>query len=122
MPNNPHHLTPAELSVVELRVANENKSTALAYVLLVFFGLLGIHNFYMGRWIVGLIELGLGFCGAFLFGIGFRTIGPIMVVVWVLLIASDFFLIPHWIKKYRDRIRLKYVVEMGNRADHLPSS
>lgn len=39
----------------------------LAWILLTFFGLLGVHRFYMGKWISGLIWL----CSAGLFGIGY---------------------------------------------------
>ncbi len=36
------------------------RSLLIAYVLWFFFGLLGIHRFYLGRWITGLIWLATG--------------------------------------------------------------
>jgi TM2 domain-containing membrane protein YozV len=39
----------------------------LAWLLLAFLGLLGIHRMYMGKWITGLIYL----CSAGLFGVGY---------------------------------------------------
>jgi TM2 domain len=56
-------LSTEQLAIVEQRIANENKGTALAYVLWFFIGTLGIHNFYIGRSILGLAELILGFGG-----------------------------------------------------------
>ena len=56
-------VTTEQLVVVEQRIANENKSTALAYVFWLFTGILGIHNFYIGRLKLGLVELMFGLGG-----------------------------------------------------------
>ena len=58
-----------QLAVVEQRIANENKSTALAYVFWLFTGILGIHNFYIGRSKLGLVELMFGLGGAASLGV-----------------------------------------------------
>ncbi|CAD2072002.1 TM2 domain-containing protein [Phocicoccus pinnipedialis] len=42
---------------VESYVENNKKSMLLAYLLWFFLGMLGIHRFYLGRWISGLILL-----------------------------------------------------------------
>ncbi len=39
----------------------------IAWILLVFFGLFGIHRFYLGKWITGILYLLTG--GFFLFGV-----------------------------------------------------
>jgi TM2 domain-containing membrane protein YozV len=58
-----------QLAVVEQRIANENKSTALAYVFWLFTGILGIHNFYIGRLKLGIVELMFGLGGAASLGV-----------------------------------------------------
>jgi TM2 domain-containing membrane protein YozV len=44
-------------------IVSHEKSTALAYVLLIFLGQLGIHRFYLGRVGTGLAQLLLGVVG-----------------------------------------------------------
>lgn len=59
----------------------EQKSTLLAYLLWFFVGLLGIHRFYLGSTLWGIIYL----CTGGLFGVG-----------WLI----DLFLIPGLVSKY----------------------
>jgi TM2 domain-containing membrane protein YozV len=44
-------------------IVKQEKSMALAYVLLIFLGQLGIHRFYLGRVASGLAQLLLGIVG-----------------------------------------------------------
>ncbi|MDG2422968.1 MAG: NINE protein [Phycisphaerales bacterium] len=69
------------------------RSTPIAYLLWFFFGLLGIHRFYLGRPISGVIYLLTG--GVFLFG-------------WII----DLFLIPGMVRI----ANLEWKVATGQRA------
>jgi TM2 domain-containing membrane protein YozV len=64
-----------------------NKKTALvAYLLWLFLGLLGAHNFYLGRTGIAVAQL----------IISLTVVGLVITVVWVLV---DAFLIPGWIRQ-----------------------
>ena len=45
--------------LVETKLNNEKKSTVVAYLLLIFLGWLGIHNFYVNRFRLACCELGI---------------------------------------------------------------
>lgn len=51
----------------DLRYRSGNLDYTVAWILLTFFGLFGIHRFYMGKWITGIVYLLSG--GTF--GIGY---------------------------------------------------
>ncbi len=51
----------------DLRYSNGAKSYTLCWILLTFLGIFGIHRFYLGKWVTGLIWLFT--CGLFLFGL-----------------------------------------------------
>ena len=104
-------LTTEQLAVVEQRIANQNKSTALAYVLWFFVGLLGIHNFYIGRRILGLVEMILGIGGIAVFIGGDLTIGIYVLATFTILVLLDLFTIPRGLRHYRERLRAKYIAE-----------
>lgn len=76
------------------------KSTAVAYVLWFFLGLLGIHHFYLGRNGWGLAYLLTTLLLGWVFGLGFLLVGVGCLV--------DLFLIPSytraangWAHRYR---------------------
>ena len=60
------------------------KSTGVAYILLVLCGLVGVHQFYLGRILHGVIYL-----------VSWLSFG-ILPIIFVLV---DLFLIPHYIRK-----------------------
>ena len=68
------------------------KSTALAYVLLIFLGWLGVHRFYLGRWKTGLAMLGL-----WILTIPTSGVVGVALVIWIIV---DLFLVPGMIRKY----------------------
>ena len=51
----------------DLRFRGGRVNYTVAWVLLTFLGLFGIHRFYMGKWVTGIVYL----CTAGLFGIGY---------------------------------------------------
>ncbi len=51
----------------DLRFRSGRVNYTVAWVLLTFLGLFGIHRFYMGKWVTGIVYL----CTAGLFGIGY---------------------------------------------------
>lgn len=66
-------------------VVMQNKSTIIAYVLWFFLGQLGVHRFYLGAAMTGLIQLGLAIGGWVLsvIGIGFFLLIPLGI--WLLI-------------------------------------
>ncbi|OHX68255.1 TM2 domain-containing protein [Flammeovirga pacifica] len=62
------------------------KSTAVSYILCIFFGVLGIHRFYLGRPLSGILYL----CTGGLFGIG-----------WIV----DLFFIPTMVEAENGKMR-----------------
>jgi len=80
-----------------LRYDAEKKSAIVAYLLLIFVGLLGVHRFYMGAWVSGLVMLGLTVVG---FALSVVIVGylPLLVVcVWWLV---DLFLLAGMVKRH----------------------
>jgi len=51
----------------DLRFRSGRVNYTVAWVLLTFLGLFGIHRFYMGKWVTGIVYL----CTAGLFGVGY---------------------------------------------------
>ncbi len=60
-------LIPSMARSADLRFVEGPIDYNIAWVLLTFLGLLGIHRFYLGKWVTGIIYL----CTAGLFGIGY---------------------------------------------------
>jgi TM2 domain-containing membrane protein YozV/ribosomal protein L37E len=66
--------------LVEARIANEKKSTGIAYALWLFLGGLGIHNLYLGRLLLFAVQL-----ACFLLG----PLGLILGLLGIALSAPD---------------------------------
>jgi TM2 domain-containing membrane protein YozV len=78
------------------------KESSTAYLLAVFLGHLGIHNFYLGRAGVGAAQLTmtiLGWLTIWIFGLGLILLVP----VWVWTIV-DLFLIPSFVREANRRV------------------
>src|SRR5882724_13149308 len=70
-----------------LMLYEANKKTALvAYILWLFLGLIGGHNFYLGRTGIAVTQVILSL----------TVVGLVITVVWVVV---DAFLIPGWIRE-----------------------
>ena len=60
-------LIPGMDRAADMRFASGNKDYTLGWILLTFLGIFGVHRFYLGKWITGLIWLLTG--GLCLFGV-----------------------------------------------------
>ncbi|WP_406720940.1 TM2 domain-containing protein [Thioclava litoralis] len=93
---------------VEQRVANEKKSALIAYLLWFFLPMLGVHRFYLGRWMSGLIMLALFGIGTALAVILIGYIPLTFVALWWVI---DALLIPGMIRRDMDEMRARYMWE-----------
>lgn len=112
-----YELSTEQLLLIEARVANEKKSVGLAYLLWFFLGALGIHNFYLGKILLGLFELlggiiaiGLLVSGTLAGGAagGLAFLGIFCLVVWGTAYIVDLFLIPRRVRLHSQRLRERY--------------
>lgn len=91
-----------EQILIEQRVANDGKSIAVAYLLLVFFGSLGAHRFYLGKTGTGLTMLALFFVGLLTVAIVIGLIPLVIVGIWCLI---DLFLVPGLVQQSKAATR-----------------
>lgn len=118
-------LTTDQLLLIEAKVANEKKSVALAYVLWFFLGGIGVHNFYLGKMVLGLFELLGGGVALWLMisgaltaegtgaaGGGMALLGALVMVVWIGAFIFDLFLIPRRVRLYSQRLREQYTATL----------
>lgn len=95
-------LSTQEQMLVEQRVTNEAKSTGLAYLLLIFFGGLGIHRFYLGKTGTGVAMLIMTILGFLTVAIAIGVVLLAIVGIWLLV---DLFLIPGMVQQHKDSVR-----------------
>lgn len=88
-------LSTAQLSLIEQRVANDGPSTAVAYLLWFFLGIVSAHRFYLGRPLSAVLQI-----LSYLILVGF---------VWLLV---DAFLIPGMIRQKKDQIRQRMTTDL----------
>ncbi len=50
-------LSDKQLAILESEMQNHRKSVGLAYVLLIFLGSIGVHQFYLGKTVRGIVYL-----------------------------------------------------------------
>ena len=89
--------------LIEQRVNNEAKSPLLAYLLLIFVGMLGVHRFYLGKTGSGIVMLALLVVGMFTLPMG--GFGLILIGALGLWLLIDLFLIPGMINAQRREMR-----------------
>lgn len=116
-------LTNEQALVVEARLANESKSTAVAYILWFFLGGLAIHCFYLGKNKIGIVRLVLSLIAWFQFLYGFGAalnnddgssmgIGLLLFIILGIWWIIDLFMIPSTIKKTREARRQEIAKEI----------
>jgi len=96
------NLSTAEQLLVEQRVTNEAKSTAVAYLLWILFGGFGAHRFYIGRTGSGIAMIALLVIG---FGTASVGIGALFIVALGVWLLADLFLIPGMIHHHTKAVR-----------------
>ncbi|ETD88999.1 TM2 domain-containing protein [Rhodobacter capsulatus] len=103
-------LTTEQLILVEQRLANDKKSTLVAYLLWFFLGGFGVHRFYLGKSGSGAIMLVLMILGwlTAIFYVGFAFL--LVVAIWMIV---DAFLIPGMITDNTTQQRLRLQLEMN---------
>lgn len=74
--------------LIEARIANERKSTGVAYAFWFFLGIVSAHRFYLGRPVSAILQI-----ISYIFVVG--------VVWWIV----DAFLIPDMIRKHQAQLR-----------------
>jgi len=89
-------LTTEQMMLVEQRVTNDGPSAGVAWLLLIFLGLVGAHRFYLGRTTSGLLLL-------------LSNITIIGGFIWVFL---DLFMLSGMIRQRREDIRDRLTMRM----------
>lgn len=84
--------------LIEQRVANDSKNMVVAYLLLIFVGILGAHRFYLGRVTSGVIMLILTL----------TFFGIIVSGLWAFI---DLFLVPGMVNEDREKLRQRLTME-----------
>jgi len=107
------------MMLVEARVANDRKSAGLAYVLWFFIGGTGAQNFYLGKPLLGLLQLGCAVIGGILVATGLSA-GSVSAVVGLGLLVLlgltwivDLFLIPSRARAYSEKVRRKMLKDLA---------
>jgi TM2 domain-containing membrane protein YozV len=91
-------LSDTQRMLIEQRITNDKPSTGAAYILCIFFGVLGVHRFYLGRIGTGIVML--------IFTLTF--FGLIISGIWAFI---DLFLIPSMIRERVDTLRHRLTLE-----------
>ena len=84
----------------------EKKSVGVAYLLFVFFGLIGVHSFYLGH-------KGTGWLYVIMFLLAFVTFGATLIVSFVMSII-DVFSIPGYVRERNEAILEKISLAASN--------
>lgn len=87
-------LSPAEMIVIETRVASESPSPVVAFLLWIFLGILSAHRFYLGRPGSAILQI--------------LTYFVLVGFIWLLV---DAFLINGMIQKRRDELRQRLITQ-----------
>ena len=102
-------LTTQEQMLVEQRVTNDAKSAGVAYLLLIFFGGLGAHRFYLGQTGTAIAMLVLTIAGWLTIAIVVGIPLLIAVGIWIFV---DLFLIPGMVQQQKNDSRLRHAQEI----------
>ncbi|HEV8390852.1 MAG TPA: TM2 domain-containing protein [Dongiaceae bacterium] len=104
-PMNPH--------LLDAMVEGRKKSVLLGYVLWYFLGGIGVHNFYLGKPLLGGLQAcSIPFClVAFSLGETTAILGFVALGVLALSLLVDAFLIPSRARAYSERLRVQLEAE-----------
>ena len=117
-------LSEKDLTIFMAELHRRSKSVGLSYILWLFFGCLGIHNFYMGKILWGIVDLVLGISGWTLFlgglfaslstqstqnSAGTAVLGVLAIGTLGLLLLWDLFTIPGQLTRIEDRVKRELI-------------
>lgn len=85
--------------LIETRLMNEKKSTLVAYLLWLFLGTLGIHHFYMGNTLLGIVYIILGIIGWGMTLSGLLPLGGAAFALLGIGLLLDLFRIPSCLRR-----------------------
>lgn len=91
------NLTDKQITILNGEIIRNRKSTGVTYLLLIFLGGIGVHKFYLGKTIMGLIYIGFFILGLITAGLGFIVLAVALLI--------DLFTIPKQIKEHEDKIK-----------------
>ena len=95
------NLTDKQVSIFNGEIERNKKSTATAYLLLIFLGAIGAHKFYLKKPVWGVLYLIFCIIGWLTIAIG---IGAFILTILGIALLVDIFKIPNQIKKHEDEI------------------
>ena len=96
-----------EKLLIEQRIANDARNIVVAYLLLIFLGVLGAHRFYMGRTgsAVAMLVLTL------------TVVGILVTMIWAFI---DLFLLPGMAREDKEAMRQRLTMEAIANAEPRP--
>lgn len=96
------NLTDKQINILNGEIERNKKSTAVAYLLLIFLGGFGAHKFYLGKKVAGIVYLFLFLLGLFTLALG---IGGLFLIIVGIACIVDLFITPKHIKEHEDKIK-----------------
>ncbi len=127
-------LSDRDFAILNAELGRRRKSTGLTYLLWFLFGGLGVHQFYLGRWVRGLIYFVLllvgwfGFLGGFVGAVAAEnadeatgamltsTGGIVALVILGLFMLWDLFTIPGQIRKVEEKVKAQILQKLQTQA------
>lgn len=99
-------LTNEERLVVNSEVQKNGKNILIAYILLIFLGVLGIHRFYLNRPGTAIAQLVLTVVGWLTVFIVIGFLPLLVVAVWIFV---DLFLVPGMVAEFNNKVELEAI-------------
>lgn len=133
------NLTEKQLQILNNELESKRRSVGITYLFFIFFGLFGIHNFYLEKQkkgisyillsVLGYIFAVLGFnqarfyrewkgnilAGNVLFGFG--ILGVVFLLILGILLLRDLFTIPQQVNKLEEKYKEEIISEFENKTN-----
>ena len=129
-------LSDRDFAIFTQEASRKSRNVGVTYALFLFFGLLGVHRFYLGKWITGLAYPVLTVSGWMFFLGGLAAVmsthpgttveesagafGAIGIIAWVvlgLLAIWDLITIPRQVRKFDEKVRSKLLDKFVQHAE-----
>lgn len=124
-------LSTTQLALLESEMAKAKRSTAVAYLLLIFLGTIGTHQFYLGKTERGFAYFAtptIGFGSLFMGGVSKGISGIFFGVsiactgLWFLMVAYDLFTLGTQTNEANDLIEARLIGEIKDDAPETASA